>query len=73
MNSMNKKILAFLREAGDDHDVPSSSIRSLRSFEGRHDLDIMGMLEKEWFEEQVSRDLARGFFTELPSDDEEFE
>jgi len=67
---MNRKILEFLKEVGPDEEFYSSSIRSLRSFEGKYNLDIMGMLEREWFEEQVSRDFARGYFRQFNDLDE---
>lgn len=73
MDSMNQKILGFLREVGSDQEMYSSSIRSLRDFEGRYDLDIMGMLEREWFEEQISRDMTRGYFRQLHEPDENLE
>lgn len=63
MDSMDRKIRNFLQEAGYTCGAQTSShLQLLRFFEAEYDAEIMGLLEQEWFEEQIERDLSSDDF-----------
>lgn len=71
---MEQKIRAFLQGVGyDGESGKQSTVDLLRYFEGEYDIEIMGMLEQEWLNEQIERDLNEGYFKEIrkhiPEDD----
>lgn len=63
MNSMILKIRGFLHEAGFAGEAPDlTDIDQVRQFESTYGLSILGMLEQEWVEEQVEKDVSKGTF-----------
>ena len=63
---MELKIRTFLKEAGYELDESTSSnIHLLRFFEQEFGLEMMAMLEQEWVNEQLDKDLKDGFFSEV--------
>lgn len=74
MDSMEQKIRAFLDGIGHETDPNTqSSVDLLRYFEDEYGIEIMGMLEQEWLDEQLERDVSDGYFSEIrkyiPEDD----
>jgi len=66
MDSLSLKIRSFLQNAGFAYDESASSAAQLVSyFEKEYGLSMMGFLEQEWVEEQVGRDIERGYFRGL--------
>lgn len=66
MDSMEQKIRAFLQGIGYEGDPGArSTVDLLRYFEEEYGIEIMGMLEHEWLDEQIERDLSGGYFGEV--------
>ncbi|ARA93350.1 hypothetical protein AWN76_009380 [Rhodothermaceae bacterium RA] len=62
-NALDLKIRTFLQQAGVPVDpATSSSIQLIRYFEQEFGCEILGLLEQEYWEEQVDLDLEQGRF-----------
>ena len=65
MDSMSLKIASFLRNAG----IPAQSDSNLSTlvsyFESEYGIDVMGFLESEWIDEQLSREGTASDLEEL--------
>ena len=63
MDGLNLKIQSFLQNAGMKHDDKKcSQTQLLRYFEEEYGLQMMHLLEQEWIDEQLERDLTSGDF-----------
>ena len=63
LDSLNLKIQSFLQNAGVTYDdTKSSQMQLLRYFEEEYGMQVMHLLEQEWIDEQVERDLTSGDF-----------
>ena len=63
VDGLNLKIQSFLQNAGVTHDdTKSSQTQLLRYFEEEYGLQVMHLLEQEWVDEQLERDLTSGDF-----------
>ena len=63
---MNKKIIQFLSEAGYDRPVNEpAALQLIRYFEETYGVSLMGLLEKEWVDEQLTKDLTHHDFEVL--------
>ena len=63
VDSLNLKIQSFLQNAGVTYDdTKSSQMQLLRYFEEEYGMQVMHLLEQEWIDEQVERDLTSGDF-----------
>ena len=56
MDSMSLKIASFLRNAGIPAQTESNLSTLVSYFETEYGVDLMGFLESEWIDEQLSRD-----------------
>ena len=66
MNSLSDKIRRFLNDAGFDFAGDRcSNLELFRYFEREYGLEMMGLMEQEWVQEQLGREADRGFFNEL--------
>ena len=66
MDSMNEKIRDFLRGAGYDvNDAEPTGLQLVRLMEEEYDFLVMGLLEQEWMQEQIDRDLESEEFTDF--------
>jgi len=66
VDSLSLKIQSFLKNVGaeyDDHGCSQTQL--LRYFENEYGLEVMQLLEREWVDEQVERDLSSGDFKAL--------
>lgn len=63
---MNKKILKFLNEAGYELvENEPAALQLIRYFEDTYGVNLMGLLEQEWLDEQVNRELTHKDFDVL--------
>ncbi len=63
VDGLNLKILSFLQNAGVTYDDKKcSQTQLLRYFEEEYGLHMMRLLEQEWIDEQLERDLNSGDF-----------
>ena len=63
VDGLNLKIQSFLQNAGVKYDdTKSSQTQLLRYFEEEYGLQVMHLLEQEWIDEQLERDLTSGDF-----------
>lgn len=63
---MNKKILKFLNEAGYELvENEPAALQLIRYFEETYGVNLMGLLEQEWLDEQVDRELTHKDFEVL--------
>lgn len=66
LSALDLKIRSFLRQVG--YPVPSaqmSSIQLVRYFEQEFGCNVLGMLEQEYWEEQIEHDLEYGLFCRI--------
>ena len=63
---MNKKILKFLKEAGHEPiENEPAALQLIRYFEETYEVSLLKLLEQEWIDEQVSRELTHKDFEVL--------
>lgn len=70
---MNEKIIQFLSDAGfEGSSEEPVALQLLRYFEAEYDVNLLPLLEKEWVDEQIERELTQAHFESLRSfiDDE---
>ena len=66
VDGLSLKIQSFLRNAGFQYDDKEcSQTQLLRYFEEEYGLQMMRLLEQEWIDEQIERDLTSGDFKQL--------
>ena len=66
VDSLSLKIQSFLQNVGFNYDdMKCSQTQLLRYFEDEYGLEVMPLLEREWVDEQVERDLNGGYFSNL--------
>ena len=66
VDGLNLKIQSFLQSAGVEFDVAAcSQTQLLRYFEDEFGLEMMPLLEQEWVDEQLERDLTSGDFWQV--------
>ena len=66
VDGLNLKIQSFLQNAGFKYDDDEcSQTQLLRYFEDEYGLEMMRLLEQEWIDEQLERDLTSGDFKQL--------
>ncbi len=66
LSSFDLKILSFLREVGQPvSDTAAPTLQLVRFFEQEYGCNLLGLLEKEWWAEQVHRDVEEGPFREM--------
>lgn len=66
VDGLNLKIKSFLQNAGFRYDDEKcSQTELLRYFEEEYGLEMMRLLEQEWIDEQLDRDLTSGDFKHL--------
>ncbi|GMQ82644.1 MAG: hypothetical protein BMS9Abin05_2100 [Rhodothermia bacterium] len=66
VDGFNLKIQSFLQNAGVNYDDNKcSQTQLLRYFEEEYGLHMMHLLEQEWIDEQLERDLTSGDFKHL--------
>jgi len=66
VDSLSLKIKSFLKNVGAEYnDQGCSQTQLLRYFEDEYGLEVMPLLEQEWVNEQVDRDLETGYFKTL--------
>lgn len=63
---MNEKIMRFLQDAGFEG-TPSEpvAIQLLRFFEEEYDVSLLPLLEQEWVDEQLEREMTSNHFQTL--------
>lgn len=60
---MNDKIIQFLDEAGyDGSPSEPAALQLLRYFEQEYDVNLLPLLEQEWVDEQLERELTDEHF-----------
>lgn len=65
-SALELKILSFLRQAGFPIDPSTSStIQLVRYFEVEFGCNVMGLLEQEYWEEQLQLDIVDGWFSRI--------
>ncbi len=71
---MNEKIIRFLKESGyTGASTEPAALQLLRYFEAEYDVNLLPLLEREWFSEQLEREFTHEQFDTLRSFiDEEF-
>ena len=63
---MNEKIIRFLSDAGYDRPVTEpAALQLIRYFEETYGVSLMGLLEQEWVDEQLSKDITHHDFEVL--------
>ena len=63
---MNDKIIRFLAEAGyQGTESEPVALQLLRYFEREYDVSLLPLLEKEWVNEQIERELTQEDFSAL--------
>ena len=63
---MNKKIIQFLSDAGyESPENEPAALQLIRYFEETYQVSLMTLLEQEWIDEQVSRELTHKDFNVL--------
>ncbi len=66
VDGLDLKIQSFLQSAGVEFDdTACSKTQLLRYFEGEYGLEMMSLLEQEWVNEQLERDLTSGDFWQV--------
>ena len=63
---MNEKIIQFLADAGFEGSTEEPvALQLLRYFEAEYDVSLLPLLEKEWVDEQIERELTEKHFESL--------
>ena len=63
---MNDKILRFLADAGfQGASSEPVALQLLRYFEAEYDVNLLPLLEKEWVDEQLEREITQEHFNTL--------
>ena len=66
VDGLDLKIQSFLKSAGVEFDEAAcSKTQLLRYFEDEFGLEMMRLLEQEWVDEQLERDLTSGDFWQV--------
>jgi hypothetical protein len=66
MESLSQRIRSFLAATGFDFKGDrSSNLELIRYFQAEYGLEVMGLLEREWLEEQLKYDQSQGFVRQL--------
>ena len=63
---MNDKIIRFLEDTGYEgaSDEPAA-LQLLRYFEEEYDVSLLSLLEREWVDEQIEREITQAQFDSL--------
>jgi hypothetical protein len=63
---MNKKIVQFLKDAGyEANNSEPAALQLLRYFEEEYGVALLALIEREWIDEQLHRDLSGRDFAEV--------
>ena len=68
LSALELKILTFLQQAGYPVDpATTSTVQLVRYFEAEFGCNVMGLLEQEYWEEQLDHDIVDGWFARIRS------